>query len=275
VIRLEGVGLHGGRGCAVSVSRQAGPTRLFADGASATLSELRVLRADQGVTVSLGDGGPAVDLVEHLLAAIGGLRLWRGLAIDVQGGEVPLLDGGSRRLAEALSTLGLPASAPTLTIARRFSIDLDGARYELTPSSCIEVSSTIDFDHPSIGRRVASWHGDGADFARRVAPARTFGFVRDHAALLAAGRARGVDLASVVVFGDDAIAPSPPSDPDEPARHKLLDLIGDLTLFGGPPQGIVRATRPGHARTHTALRAALDAGALVEHAEAPWSAAPS
>ena len=109
----------------------------------------------------------------------------------------------------------------------------------------------------------ASWSGDAIDFAARIAPARTFALARDADELVVAGLARHVDPASVVLVADDAIhSAGMPFAPDEPARHKLLDLMGDLYLRGGPPRGTVRATRPGHAANAEACRIALSNGLL-------------
>ena len=264
MIRLEGVGLHGGGRCAIELSRASGPTTFVADGDSASLAELSIVRADRGVCVRLGgEGRRTIDLVEHALAAIGAARVFRGLRVAVEGGEVPLLDGGARAIANALAALELAESPPPLRIVRHFEVTIDGSRYGMTPAPAPEVETVIDFAHPAIGRREASWRGDREDFLHRIAPARTFGFRSEHAALLASGRARAVDLRAVVVLDDDAVASDAFAGDDEPARHKLLDLIGDLALFGGPPCGLVRAERPGHARTHRAVRHGIEVGALV------------
>ena len=204
-----------------------------------------------------------VELVEHAAAAIGGLGLHRGVELLVAG-EVPLLDGGAATLARARAGLGVAQSAPRLRVVRAFEMEIGASRYRVEPASEIDVRCEIDFSHPAIGRQSAEFRGDSADFLARVAPARTVGFARDHAARLARGRARAVDLSAVVVFDDDGLYPGCDlASAAEPARHTLLDLIGDLSLFGGPPRGRVSASRPGHAATHAFVRAALAAAALV------------
>jgi UDP-3-O-[3-hydroxymyristoyl] N-acetylglucosamine deacetylase len=133
------------------------------------------------------------------------------------------------------------------------------------------VTVTTSFAHPAIGTHAVSFAFDPDDFVARLAPARTFGLRREHEALLAMGRARAVDLRAVLVFDDERpLEASLPTTPDEPARHKLLDLLGDLALFGGPFVGRMEASRPGHARTHRFLEAAFRAGAL-RSVTGPWA----
>jgi UDP-3-O-[3-hydroxymyristoyl] N-acetylglucosamine deacetylase len=122
---------------------------------------------------------------------------------------------------------------------------------------------TIDFP-PPVCRQRATWDGDAAAFMARIAPARTFGWAHELDALRAVGRASAVDLASVLVFDERGpISGCRPPEPDEPARHKLLDLVGDLTLHGGPPLGIIDAFAPGHTATHAVVVRALSLGVLV------------
>ena len=237
-----------------------------AEGVAVPLAELRIVRADHGVCVRLGSrlNAPRVDLVEHVLGALGGLGVREGVAVIVEGGEVPLLDGGAALFVEALRSLGLAETAPRGIVARAFSAVIDGSTYRLEPGAVSRVAVDIAFSHPAVGAQSAELTHDPDDFARRIAPARTFGFAADWPVLLAAGRARGVDPRSVLVFDEEGVHPSSqPAAREEPARHKLLDLLGDLTLFGGPFRGTFHAVRPGHARTHAFLRSALAAGALV------------
>lgn len=261
ITRLDGVGLHGGRPASIEVARCEGPSCFVVGAARALLGRPVVVRRDQGVSIALGDG--ALDLVEHAAAALGGLGLHRGVALAVTGGEVPLLDGGARELTRALTSLGVAPSTPRLVVTRAWTLEIGGSRYEVAPGPGVEVSCEIAFDHPLIGVQRATFDGDREGFARELAPARTFGFARDHAALLARGRARAVSLDAVLVFDDVGLLPGCElSWPDEPARHKLLDLVGDLALYGGPPLGRVTATRPGHAATHAFVERALADGVL-------------
>lgn len=263
MVRLEGVALHSGERTAVTLSRSAGPLVLAQAGATARLRELTVARSDHGVCLASADGRIGVDLVEHLLAALGGLGVRAGVRIEVFGAEVPLLDGGAEAFARALLTLEAPSAPPPLTITRAAVFQRARSTYWLSPGAEVRLEVSIDFRSP-IGEQRARWRGDPGDFLQRIAPARTFGFLDEHEALLARGRARGASAEHVLVF--DATGPLPrcrPPEADEPARHKLLDLIGDLAFYEGPPRGSITAERPGHAATHAVVQEALAAGVLA------------
>lgn len=231
-------------------------------GVECPLTNLRVVRTDHGVTVAAG--AHTVDLVEHVLSALGGMGIERDVRIDVYGPELPLLDGGGRRFADALSLLSVAPTPRRCVIARDLEMREGEAVYRFRPASGVAITVEIEFEHPLVLQRAARWCGEAEDYRRRIAPARTFGFRRDAERLLRAGRARAVDLAAVVVLDDDGTSPSlPPPSPDECARHKLLDLIGDLTLAGGVPVGRIDARRPGHGATHAVLARAFAEGVMV------------
>ena len=262
-VTLSGIGLHGGEPCAVTIARTSGPTAIETTSGRWPLGRPCIAGADRGVRIAL-DGGGSIELVEHLAAAFGGMGAHLGVVASVSGGEVPLLDGGARAFVEALVAVGAGGHRAPLRVTREVSLSAGEARYELVPSEETRLEVRIEFDHPRIGRQETCWEGDPADFRARIAPARTFGFARDRAALSASGRARHVDLSSVIVFGElDLLPGCELRGDDEPVRHKLLDLVGDLALHGGPPRGLVRAFRPGHAATHAMIAEALRAGHLV------------
>jgi UDP-3-O-[3-hydroxymyristoyl] N-acetylglucosamine deacetylase len=147
-------------------------------------------------------------------------------------------------------------------VARAGVIEVGASRYELRPGA-LSVEVDVDFDDARLERR-ARWDGDAGDFRDRIATARTFGLAAEIDALLARGLASHVTPETVVVIAKDRVLHAgAPFRPDEPARHKLLDLVGDLYAHGGPPRGVVRASRPGHAATHEAMRRALADGLLV------------
>jgi UDP-3-O-[3-hydroxymyristoyl] N-acetylglucosamine deacetylase len=264
-VELVGVALHGGHPSRIVLTRAVGPIVLARHGAEARLDELCATRTDHGVTAASADGRIAIDLVEHLLAALGGLGVREGVRVSVDDGEPPLLDGGARRFAEALVAIGAPLEAPPgLRITRPATLSGGGAStYRFLPGTRTRLHVAVRFRAP-IGDEEASWDGDPRDFLERIAPARTFGWVDEHAALLAKGRARGVDLDGVLVLSDAGpVAGCRPNEPGEIARHKLLDLIGDLTLHGGVPEGTIEAFAPGHGATHRVMAEALRTGILL------------
>ena len=263
---LRGTALHAGGEVSVELSRSRGPIVWAQRGREVLLPDAVVARADRGVTLASHDGLVRIDLVEHLLAACAGLGIRDGIRIRTDDDELPLLDGGARSFAEALRAIDAPARPSPLRVAHEASFDAEGACYRFRPGP-LAVRVEVEFP-PPIGREDAAWHGDPEDFITRIAPARTFGWASEHAALLAAGRARAVDLASVIVLdAAGPIAACRPNAPGEIARHKLLDLLGDLGFYGGPPEGSIDAWRPGHAATHRIVADALRSGVLVARSE--------
>jgi UDP-3-O-[3-hydroxymyristoyl] N-acetylglucosamine deacetylase len=270
-VRLEGHALHAGTVAALTLAPHDGPTTLARGDRRAPLASLRVSRTDFGVAVT-DDRGFELDLVEHLLAALGGLGIRRGVTVVVEGPELPILDGGARRLADALVRLEVPQAPPELVVARRGRLEVDKSSYEFEPGDDVELLVETAFEHRAIGTQRASWDGSPAAFLDDIAPARTFGFAGQADELARRGRALLATAAAsdpsamaalrraVVVF--DEPGPAPSLAENEIAKHKLLDLIGDLALYGGPPSGRILARQPGHTATHRVVRRALDCGIL-------------
>jgi UDP-3-O-[3-hydroxymyristoyl] N-acetylglucosamine deacetylase len=267
-VRVEGVGLHTGALSCVTLRPSPGPTRLRADGVEARIDALEVVSTAGATTVATragtGAGQLRIGTVEHAFAALAGLGLHDGVTLDVEGPELPLLDGGASAWCAALALLAVTPVRPRLRVTRPAAYDIGPSRYELAPTGgAVEVSVRIDFDDRRLTPE-ATWHGDAADFVARIAPARTFALARDIDELARRGLARHVDPASVVLVTPDAILHAGrPFSADEPALHKLLDLVGDLYLHGGPPIGRVVAVRPGHAASARAILRAVEDGVLA------------
>jgi UDP-3-O-[3-hydroxymyristoyl] N-acetylglucosamine deacetylase len=267
---VEGPGLHTGARGTVRFDPCAGPVVLRIGDAETRISELRVVDTTRSTTVACA-GDVRIGTVEHVLAALGGLGIYEGVAVVLSGREVPLADGGARVYADAVAALVVPQSSRgrcSLRVAREGVVDVGASRYELSPGPLGEgdargIEVTVDFGGAQIAKS-ARWDGDAEDFRARIAVARTFGFEHEVQDLLERGLASHVTRESVVVIGEDRVlSAGAPFTADEPARHKLLDLIGDLYIYGGPPRGFVRALRPGHAATHEAMRRALESGLVV------------
>ncbi|HEY8042041.1 MAG TPA: UDP-3-O-acyl-N-acetylglucosamine deacetylase [Polyangiaceae bacterium] len=262
-VRLEGVGLHTGERARVVLGACPGAVTLSSRGVSARIDQLEVAATARATTVQARGGGLRLGTVEHLFAALAGLGVVEGVEIAVEGPELPLLDGGAGAWCAALAELRVPSGSPRLRVTREAVLDVGPSRYELVPGADVDVAVRVELDDARLAAD-ARWRGDPRDFVARIAPARTFALARDIDELVRRGLARHVDPACVVVLARDAIHHAGrPFSPDEPARHKLLDLLGDLYLHGGPPLGRVRASRPGHAANARALRRALDEGILA------------
>jgi len=272
---ISGWGLHGGGPSSIRFVAHDGPVVLRAGGIDTRIADLRVVDTTRSTTVANATGSVRVATIEHVCAALGGLGVHEGVAVVLEGREPPLADGGARLYADALRALarqaGIRATRPALRIARDGVIEIKGSRYDLRCAvrddpDAVELEVALEFDDERIAKE-ARWSGDPEDFRLRIATARTFGFEDEVGDLLARGLASHVTPESVVVIGKDRVLSAGDAfTADEPARHKLLDLVGDLYLHGGPPCGSLRATRPGHAATHEVMRAAHDQGLIVRDA---------
>jgi UDP-3-O-[3-hydroxymyristoyl] N-acetylglucosamine deacetylase len=260
---VTGVGLHSAADARVTLLRRPGPVALRVGGDEAEIGALRVVSTARATTVEAPGTRVRVGTVEHAFAALAGCGIHSGLAIAVDGPEMPLLGGGAVEWCEALDALRLEWESPRLRVTHAVTYTIGPSRYEFSPASEVDVSVRLELHLPGV-QPEAGWLGDPADFRLRIAPARTFALAHEIAEIARRGLARHVDPRAVVVLGDDAVhCAGLPFTPDEPARHKLLDLLGDLYLHGGPPLGRVCAFRPGHAANERAFRRALSEGVFV------------
>lgn len=225
-------------------------------------------RLDHATTLS--HGGVAVHTVEHLLSALRGLGV-DDVRVELDGPEVPVLDGSAMPFVELILAAGLRVlDAPRryIRVLKPVEVVMTGKRARLSPcDDGFEVDYTIAFDHPLLRHQQMCLSVTPERYAADIAPARTFGFLRDIETLRQHGLARGGTLDNAVVFGDEG-ALTPQRFSDESVRHKVLDAIGDLALLGHPLLARLEVVRGGHA-LHTALARRLlecpDAYALVEH----------
>lgn len=213
---------------------------------------------------ALRRGDAVVRTAEHVLAAAHGLTV-DNLWIDVAGPEPPALDGSAAEWCDRLLEAGpvaQKAEAPCLRIRRPLRLKIGRSRYEVLPAESGRISATIDFDHPLIGRQSAGARLEPVEFAREIAPARTFGLSAWRDALREQGLARGATRDNTLVLSAAGLeAGQELRFPDEFVRHKILDIIGDLALVGARLQCHVVAERPGHhGNLELARRLAQEAG---------------
>jgi UDP-3-O-[3-hydroxymyristoyl] N-acetylglucosamine deacetylase len=199
-----------------------------------------------------------VRTVEHLLAALWGQGI-TDARIEIDGGELPLLDGSALEWVKAIDragiqTLGGPEPRPVLP--EPIWIREGDMFVAALPSPELRFSYGIDFDLDAIGNQWHSWSPEVESFAQAIAPARTFGLEHQIDQLRAAGLIKGGSLDNALVCGADGWINPPLRFPNEPVRHKLLDLIGDLSLVGRLPIAHYLAYKASH-RLHTQLATQL------------------
>ena len=201
--------------------------------------------------------------VEHLLAALAGVGL-TAVTLLVEGDEIPLLDGSAQPWVEAIAEAGLqglgsrPVPEP---LSRPITLQHGQSFVTALPSDRLRLAAAIEFPQAAIGRQFFSLELTPEAFVRDIAPARTFGFREQVEQLRAAGLIQGGALENALVCDGDHWLNPPLRFADEPVRHKLLDLLGDLAL-AGLPQAQVFAFRGSHG-LHTALAAALTSSSLI------------
>lgn len=261
-----GIGLH--TGARVRMAMKPAPLgsgivfeRSDLDVANCQVPALRehVRSTDLGTTL-VNDDGASVATVEHLMAALAGLGI-DDLIIELDGPEVPAMDGSSAPFVDLILQVGLltrPAPRRALQVIREVEVS-DGSRHAVfLPALRPAIDVEIDFDDPAIGRQQFAFEVNRSNFQDLVAPARTFGFRREFSALLKAGLARGGSMDNAVVVDDHGVAnPEGLRFADEFVRHKALDALGDLFLLGAPIIGLYKAHRPGHGLNAKALAALL------------------
>ncbi|MGB1656828.1 MAG: UDP-3-O-acyl-N-acetylglucosamine deacetylase [Longimicrobiales bacterium] len=249
---LDGIGVHSGESARLTF-RPGEPdsgvvfVRTDVEGSPSVAADVEnVVGTDLGTT--LGDGAARVLTVEHVMAAVAAHRI-DNLVVELDGPEVPIRDGSFADYYEALSGAGpVDQDAEAKVLALDGPVQASGSAgssYVATPNSGLRVSATIDFEHPTIGRRYGSYQMDGS-FVHEIAPARTFGFKSDADELHARGLARGASLDNAVVLDDDGVMNDELRFDDEFLRHKVGDVMGDLALLGARLDAHIVADRPSH-----------------------------
>ena len=282
-VAVSGVGVHSGRPATLTLNPADDDAGIVFQRVSADGSIEREIRADvRAVTATelatvLGDAsGPLCSTAEHLLAALRGLYV-DNVIVEIDGPEVPIMDGSAAAFVEALDQAGLTTRAMPrrfIEVLKPIRVAKGDAFGELRPyDHGFRVEAEIDFDHPLIGKQSLSLDIEPNSFRREIARARTFGFMKDVAKLWGAGFALGASFDNTLVVSEDRVLnPEGLRFADEFVRHKVLDAIGDLALAGQPLIAAYKTVRGGHRLNHavlSALMADTSAWRVVEAAAEP------
>jgi UDP-3-O-[3-hydroxymyristoyl] N-acetylglucosamine deacetylase len=281
-VAVAGIGVHSGLPVTLTLhpaDDDAGIVfqRVTADGSLAReiRADVRAVTATEFATV-LGDAsGPLCSTAEHLLAALRGLNV-DNVVIEIDGPEVPIMDGSAAGFVEAIDQAGLTARALPrryIEVIKPIKVARGQAVGELTPyEHGFRVEAEIDFDHPLIGKQALALDIGPETFRREIARARTFGFMKDVAKLWSAGYALGANFDNTLVVTEDRVLnPEGLRFADEFVRHKVLDAIGDLALAGLPLVACYRTVRGGHKLNHAVLSALMADRQAWRVVEAPAS----
>jgi UDP-3-O-[3-hydroxymyristoyl] N-acetylglucosamine deacetylase len=264
-ISAEGIGLHSGHSIQIGLSPAGPDTGIIFRGEDGTLIAANTAHVvDGSYATTLGAYGIKIRTVEHLMAAASALGV-DNLIVDVRGDELPAMDGSARPFVDLLLEAGitsLPAPRRPIVVEQPIRVE-QGTRFlQVLPADGLRISYTLDHDHPAIGLQVMSLSITAEAFVEAIAPARTYGFLKDVGIMRRHGLARGGSLDNAVVVGRRGVINEHLRFPDEFVRHKILDLVGDLCLLGRPLMGHVVARNAGHALNHELV-------AAIEKAWAP------
>jgi UDP-3-O-acyl N-acetylglucosamine deacetylase len=213
--------------------------------------------ASTGYATTLVRGGMVAKTVEHLMAALHAHGI-TNLLVKMHA-EVPALDGSAAELCALLEEGGVveqPETVDELVIDRRYAVgdDQEAKGISIEPADRFEVHYTLEYP-PPIGHQEYDFRlADAATFRREIAPARTFGFVKEIETLEEMGLANGGRLNNFILVGDEGVVNAPLRFPDEFVRHKILDVLGDFYLLGRPIRGRVVARKTGHSDNAALLR---------------------
>ncbi|AVO36709.1 UDP-3-O-acyl-N-acetylglucosamine deacetylase [Pukyongiella litopenaei] len=264
---FEGVGLHGGAPARLVLRPAAAGHGIWFRRTDIRIGNAMIpaqwdfVERSPLCTRLINEAGVSVSTVEHLMAALAGCGVHNAL-VEIDGPEVPILDGSSAPFVRGIMERGLrrlDAPVVAVEILKPVTVEKDGARATLLPSQDFVIEFHIDFHDAAIGRQSKSLNMCNGTFARELCDSRTFCRKADVDAMHDQGLALGGSLDNaVVVDGDDVLSPGGFRHADEAVRHKMLDALGDLAMAGGPILGRYVGERAGHSLTNTLLRALFD-----------------
>jgi UDP-3-O-acyl N-acetylglucosamine deacetylase len=246
----------------VSPAAPGSGLRLQSGGVTIPIDAARRVPAARRTALSVD--GARVDTVEHLLAAVSALG-YDDLDLQVEGGEIPIGDGSFQPFVALLEEAGSRDDAGSKRVARierELRLALGDAQYVVAPAETLLLDVTLEYPQPVIGRQrcLASL----AEFGEGIARARTFGFVSDIQRAQQHGELLGATTEAGIALEADRVVNTTLRWPDEPVRHKLGDLFGDLVLVGAPVRARITAIRPSHDGNFACVRAILDAARFLE-----------
>jgi UDP-3-O-[3-hydroxymyristoyl] N-acetylglucosamine deacetylase len=260
-IRLSGTGLHSGRPARLTIQPAGAHHGIWfrrSDVAGNAMIAARhdAVEASPLCTLLVNEAGVSVSTVEHVMAALSGCGVSNAI-VEVDGPEIPILDGSAAGFVRAILATGLrrqDAPVHAIEVLRRVAA-VDGDRSAaLEPAPELEIDFAIDFADAAIGRQRKVLRLSNGTFVRELCDSRTFCSRADVDAMRAAGKALGGSLANAVVVDGDRIEnPEGLRHRDEAVRHKMLDALGDLALAGAPILGRYTGIRAGHAMTNRLL----------------------
>lgn len=263
-VTFSGVGVHTGRPATVRLRpapADSGIAFYRTDKDMLIRANLHAV-TETSFCTTIGTGQVHIRTVEHLLAAAAGLGV-DNLFVDIDGPEVPILDGSALGIVSSLLDAGIARQGrvmPHIRITQPLIYEDSHARVSVVPYEGRRMTYRIDFSNGLLGHQELRLELNERSFTEEVAPARTFGFLKDVEMLKANGLARGGSLANAIVIGDEGVLnPTGLRYRDEFVRHKMLDAVGDFSLIGMPIIGHITLEKSGHKANTNFLKRLLAA----------------
>jgi UDP-3-O-[3-hydroxymyristoyl] N-acetylglucosamine deacetylase len=264
-IKVTGIGIHSGKRVTLHLKPASQDIGIvFKRTDIPNPQALRVSAQNVGATennTAIGHGATAIHTVEHLLSALYGLGI-DNIYIDIDGPEVPIMDGSAASFVFLLKEAGvsnLTYPKKFLVIKKTVRVEKDGKWAEISPNRQLTIDSTIVFAHPVIKKQDKQFIFTCENYIKEISRARTFGFLRDVDMLKRKGLAKGGSLANAVVLDDFKVMNTGGLRfEDEFVRHKILDIVGDFCLLGYELLGAVRTYKSGHNVHNLLCRKILD-----------------
>jgi UDP-3-O-acyl N-acetylglucosamine deacetylase len=247
-VRISGLGLHSGTDTSVTINPADADTGVIfrVDGATVNGVASNVVDTSRGTTIGLN--GRKVKTVEHLMAALHGSGVDNAV-VDVEGEEMPAVDGSAKPFLEAINSVGTieqDAERVVLKITEPVWAVRNGSYILAVPSDRLKITYIMRYDHPMIGTQSATFVMRDGNFLEEIAPARTFVLYEELPGLISRQLAKGGDLSNAIVVWQNSVSTALRF-PDELVRHKVLDLVGDLRLLGCSLCAEIVAVKSGHA----------------------------
>ena len=262
-VLIRGIGLHSGRTINMRLKpapRDTGIVFVRKDRKSVEVNASVNSVADTTFATNLAFDGARVGTVEHLLSALAGLNI-DNLRVELDGPEVPIMDGSALYFTHKILEVGIAKQAKKVScirILKPIVITEGHCQIAVVPYEGTKISCSVNYNHPLFEEQKLSIDVTGINFIKEIAPARTFGFLRDVRMLRLNGFAKGGSLDNAIVVGENGVLNKGELRfKDEFVRHKILDTIGDFSLLGYPLYGHIIAHRAGHSLNIKFLRKLL------------------
>ena len=273
--KIEGIGLHSGRFFSAYVLPAPADTGI-------QFRRTDVLRCDftritpynvssTQLATTIDCGGLPISTIEHLVGSFYGTGVDNAF-VEVSGPEVPILDGSAAPIVALILDAGisrLDKPRRILRVIKPVSVGFDEKTVDIVPSCGFSINFELDYEHPAVGKQIFNYVFDEKSFISEIAFARTFGFKREVDALWSMGLAKGGSLETAIVIDDRVLNPGGLKAPDEFVRHKILDMLGDLSLIGCRLMGRIMAVKSGHKLNNVFARTLLESVGSYEIIETP------